>query len=292
MDSNIIVTIGIPIYNAEKFLESAIKSVLNQKFTKFELILTDDGSTDRSLEIAKSFSDTRITVLSDNLNKGIGYRLNEQIGFAKGKYFARMDADDVMFPERIEEQVNYLESRPDLDAIGGWAVVINEENEILGLRKSNIPKEFSDVLNKSIFIHPTVMGKIEWFREYKYNPEISGPEDYDLWLRSFNGSHFAIINKPILFYRDPLKIRLTSYLSRQKQIRLSYINNQNLIKKSLILKLCFISFCKSLIYWVFELVSLDYLLIRKRNLILAKSEKKFYKDQLNLIVNKTLNGIV
>ena len=88
MDANVKISIGIPIYNAERFLESAIKSVLNQSFKEFELILSDDGSTDSSLEIASSFNDSRIRILNDDQNRGIAFRLNEKIRLARGKYFA------------------------------------------------------------------------------------------------------------------------------------------------------------------------------------------------------------
>ena len=100
-----LVTIGIPFYNASQFLEYAIKSVINQTYTNWELILVDDGSTDDSLSIARSFNDQRIKILSDGVNKGLVSRLNEIILNSRGSYIARMDADDIMHFERIEKQI-------------------------------------------------------------------------------------------------------------------------------------------------------------------------------------------
>ena len=169
MDPVIDVTIGIPVFNAGRFLHYAINSVLNQTFKNFELIITDDGSTDDSLVIARSYNDIRIKVTSDDTNKGIYYRLNEQISMAKGKFFFRMDADDLMFPARIEKQVSFLENHPDVDVIGSQAIVIDDNNMILGFRDSKLPESFDEVLRKVIFIHPTVAGRTEWFRKFRFS---------------------------------------------------------------------------------------------------------------------------
>ena len=104
-----IVSIGLPVYNAEKFLRDAIVSILNQSYVHFELIIMDDGSTDKSIDIVNSFNDKRIVVYRDGVNKGLPARLNEISTLAKGRYLARMDADDIMHPERIEKQLKILE---------------------------------------------------------------------------------------------------------------------------------------------------------------------------------------
>jgi len=132
MDSNIKVTIGIPFYNAEQYLRYAIQSVLNQTFHDFELILSDDGSTDSSIEIARSFDDPRIVILSDGKNRGLVYRLNEQIHFAKGMYFVRMDADDIMHFNRIAIQLDYLKSNSEVDVVGTSYYSIDTSNQIIG----------------------------------------------------------------------------------------------------------------------------------------------------------------
>lgn len=142
------ITIGIPFYNAGRYLASSIRSVLGQTYSGFELILSDDGSTDGSLQIAESFNDPRIRLVSDGANRGIAFRLNEQISLANGTFFARMDADDLMFPDRIEKQLSFLE-RYGYDVTGTQAVVIDHNNEVMGLRTTTIPKSRGELLRQS-----------------------------------------------------------------------------------------------------------------------------------------------
>jgi len=165
MDNHPMVSICMPVYNGGVHLQRAIRSVLNQTYTNFEFIITDDGSTDQSLEIIRSFDDPRIKIIRDGSNRGIGNRLNEQVRTARGRYFARMDADDLMFPTRIEEQVNYLTLHADIDVVGSSAVVMDEHDNIRGIRLMKAEYSFQDAIKGAIFIHPSIMGKIEWFRK-------------------------------------------------------------------------------------------------------------------------------
>ena len=113
MNNQTYISIGIPIYNAEAYLEDAIKSILAQTHELWELILIDDGSTDASLTIAKRFaeSDHRIKVISDGINKKLPARLNQLIEEANYDYIARMDADDLIHPDRLAIQLSFLEKR-------------------------------------------------------------------------------------------------------------------------------------------------------------------------------------
>ena len=111
------VTIGIPFYNAKHTLADAIRSVFAQTFQDWELILADDGSTDGSAEIARMVDDPRVTVISDGMNRGLPYRLNKITELARADYIARMDADDLMHPERLTLQVQYLDANPAVDVV-------------------------------------------------------------------------------------------------------------------------------------------------------------------------------
>ena len=194
IENNVLVTIGIPVYNVALFIEHTLKSVLNQSYTNFELIITDDGSADNTVEVIRSFNDPRITLIVDDENHGISYRLNQQIDLAKGKYFVRMDGDDLMFPDRVEKQVRYLEEHPDVDVVGAGAVIINNENQIIGMRINKINcKKPTDAIKTIPFIHPTVTGKIEFFRRHKYDEELSGVEDKDLWCRGVVDSVYDVM---------------------------------------------------------------------------------------------------
>ena len=154
----VFISVGIPVYNAEKFLEKTIRSVLNQSYKNFELIITDDGSSDKSVDIVKSFNDSRITLIADGENRGISYRLNQQIRLAKGKYFFRMDADDLMFPERIFTQVNFLEQNPEIDryAIGFEVTNVNDILDALGPQgkySATSQTDLNNVLNPLPILH-------------------------------------------------------------------------------------------------------------------------------------------
>lgn len=194
MDNKPLVTIGIPFYKDRAYLAFAIQSVINQTYQNWELILVDDGGYDGSLDIAKSYKDERISVISDGQNKGLPSRLNEISDMAKGDFIARMDADDIMAVERIEKQLDYLVHHPDVDVVGCSAMVINEHNAII--------RSIDQTSVASMFIHPSIMGKRSWFRAYPYNTRLPKSQDYELWLRSLNKSMSFNMAAPLLFYRE------------------------------------------------------------------------------------------
>lgn len=197
------VTVGIPVYNGGKYLKLAIESVLCQTYTDFELIITDDGSNDNSVEIMNSFNDPRIKIVADGENHGLPSRLNQQVQMATGKYFVRMDADDVMFPTRIAEQVEFMKAHSDVDVVGAKSVIIDEQSKVIYQSKQGgrAPSTTQDVIEGRIFIHPTVTGKTEWFRSNPYDESKRRSQDFFLWLQSVEHSKFVLIDKPVLFYR-------------------------------------------------------------------------------------------
>ncbi len=281
------VTIGIPFYNAERFLHLAIKSVLNQRFTDFELILSNDGSTDNSLKTALSFNDPRIKIITDGQNRGIAYRLNEQISMANGEYFARMDADDIMHPERIQIQYEHLRNDPMMDVVGSSAAIIDDNNKIIGYRNSTIHNDIEQVFRHVCFIHPTITGKTEWFKKYGYIESLKGVEDYDLWIRSFMQSSFYAIDKPLLFYRDPQKVKIETYRFRQKQLRLAVIKNKGIIgNRSFLLRRIIIeSYLKEFIMVICERINLDSKIVSRRNIMPSDQMKDELQANLNEIIN-------
>lgn len=198
-----LVSIGMPIFNCEKTISSAIRSILNQTYNHWELFLIDDGSTDKTLEIAKYFHDSRITVIVDGCNMKISKRLNQAIAMSKGKYFARMDGDDISYPERIQTQVEYLEEHPEIDLLGTQIIVFNQDGNAKG---SNSAKEsHSQICSRPLsgfpMAHPTWIGKIEYFRKYQYRIDAVRMEDQDLLLRSYKTNKFACLPKILLGYR-------------------------------------------------------------------------------------------
>lgn len=267
MNQDILVTIGIPVYNVGRFIGLTLKSVLQQTYTNFELIITDDGSADDTVNVIRSFNDPRITLIVDGENHGISYRLNHQIDLAKGKYFIRMDGDDLMFPDRVEKQVRYLEEHPDVDVVGAGAVIVDNDNKIIGLRLGEIKLvKPEDAINGSSFIHPTVTGKIEFFKKYLYDENLSGVEDKDLWCRGLQDSKYAIIQEPLLFYRDPLKFKLKTYLDRKRKGRKQAIKRWSLFQdKTPVIKYILDSYAKSIGAWCLCKLGKESRFIAKRN---------------------------
>lgn len=133
------VSVGIPIYNASLYLDDAIKSIMAQTYKKWELILINDGSLDSSLDIAKYYEslDSRIRVISDGENKKLPFRLNQLIYESKGEYIARMDADDVMHPQRLEKQLSFLEENRNYDLVSSGLISIDSQNKVKGFRCVN-----------------------------------------------------------------------------------------------------------------------------------------------------------
>ena len=202
-----VVSVILPAHNCDKYIAKAIESVLHQTFTDFELIIINDGSTDRTEQVIRSYSDPRILYQFNSSKKGLVFTLNKGIDLAKGRYIARMDGDDIAARERFEKQLNYLGEKENVDLLATVVSLIDENDAPLGTWKSderNISeKDIRKYLPKDNCIaHPSVMGKIEVFKKYRYNPKQSQSEDYDLWLRMVSGG--VVIHKlpePLLQHR-------------------------------------------------------------------------------------------
>jgi len=128
-----LITVALPVFNAGHFLEIAVRSIVNQTFSDWELLIIDDGSTDDALHSINKLLDARIRILRDGLNKGLPERLNQAIDLARGKFFARMDQDDVSFPERFARQLKYLKDNPQVDVVAVQSVTVSDDNMIIGL---------------------------------------------------------------------------------------------------------------------------------------------------------------
>ena len=209
------VSVILPVYNAQSYLRESIDSILNQSFSDFELIIINDGSTDGSLEIIKSYSDDRIVLINQD-NAGLPISLNRAIQIAKGQFLARQDADDISQPSRLEEQVTYLLSHPECGLLGSWADILVEN--ALTDRGLHHPHLNGDIQIKLLFfncfVHSSVMirkSALEKSGLYPEDPSKFPPEDYDLWLRIAKYHEVANIPKSLLQYRE-----LPNSISRSK----------------------------------------------------------------------------
>ena len=199
-----LVTIGLSVYNGSATLADAVNSIRAQTYENWELILIDDGSRDESVCIAKSFPDARIVALSDGKNKGLPARLNEAVARAKGKYFCRMDQDDIAFPQRLARQVEFLEAQPDVDLIASSVAVFRDDGSLTGVIEVEQSHEAigHHPWKGFYFPHPTWMGKKSWFTAHRYVHTADGAEDQLLLYSAFETSRFAGLREVLLAYRE------------------------------------------------------------------------------------------
>ena len=201
------VTIGLPFFNAEDDLPDAIRSIFSQTHQDWELILLDDGSTDGSLEIARAIQDPRVRVVSDGKNLRLAARLNQIVDLASTDIIVRMDADDLMPPERIARQLQVLLANPDIDLVSTGLVSIDHEGMPFGARwhfSETVTRD--DLLRKkgAGIVHASVMGRRAWFLRNRYDPQVSIAQDYDLWLRSSarNDLKVRVVQEPLYYVRE------------------------------------------------------------------------------------------
>lgn len=182
-----LISVIIPCYNAEKYVEQAVRSIMEQTYKNLEILCTDDCSIDSTLSILErlAIEDSRIRIIRHTENKKLIFTLNELVQESKGDYIARMDADDISLPERLEKQFVFLQNNLDISFCGTNAWHINEAGKKIG--KSCLPLTPED--NKfflpfySTFYHPTVMVRAEVFKKNQYSPDFVHAEDYELWCR-------------------------------------------------------------------------------------------------------------
>lgn len=200
------VSVFIPVYNSEKFLSQAIESVLSQTYNNFELIIIDDGSTDKSYQISKKYLklDSRIRLFKNDKNMGVGFTFNRAIGESKGNFIARMDSDDVMVCNRLEKQIDFMKKNRDIVCLGSWMKEINEKNEIIGERITPLfhrqiyEKMFYEmaIQNPSLMINKNLVPEnFEWCKTDGIL------DDLDLLFKLLQFGKFANINDYLMLYR-------------------------------------------------------------------------------------------
>lgn len=200
------VTVGIPFLNASRTLGEAIRSVFAQTLDDWELILVDDGSTDESLDIAMAVDDPRVRVLSDGENRGLQMRLNEIARLARGDLLSRMDADDIMHPERLARQADYLASNPSCDIVGTATYVIDGDGRPIGIRHVEpLDASAGNVLRSGFICHPTSTARSDWSRRNLYDETFVTAEDHELYCRIAPTSGLARLSTPLFYYRETHK---------------------------------------------------------------------------------------
>lgn len=196
------ISVILPVYNSEKFIASAIESVLQQTFKNFEFLIINDGSTDNSLSIIQTFEDPRIRVF-DKKNTGLIDTLNFGISQSIAPWIARMDQDDICRKDRFETQYKLINN--DIAVIGSQALLIDQNSSIYG--RTNFATEHNEILNRmeqqfSNVIHPSTLINRSYLEKVGgYDPKMSAAEDFDLWFRISKLGKIVNVNDTLLSLR-------------------------------------------------------------------------------------------
>jgi len=207
VSSEPLVNVVMPVYNYEKYLRKAVDSILTQTFRDFELIVVNDGSTDGSVSILEEYrqKDRRVVIYNHSKNQGIVAALNRGIRMGRSKYIARMDADDISKTNRLEIQLQFLESHPYIGLVGSAARLINSKGRISGRQPVVIgPLALKwNLLSQNPFIHSSIFVRREVLEKVLpyYSSEFPYTEDYDLWTRLESITQFENINIPLIDHR-------------------------------------------------------------------------------------------
>lgn len=202
-----LISVIIPCYNAEKFVEKAVRSIMEQSYSNLEIIVINDCSNDNTANILKGLAkeDNRIKYIENDKNLKLPKTLNKAISLSTGEYIARMDADDISLPTRLEKQIQYMLDNPKVDIIGMNMQYINENDEPMS-KVTDVPIEHRSITNKlplrSSLCHPTILAKKSFFIDLEGYLDLYYAEDYELWIRGWlQGKIFHNLKEIGLYYR-------------------------------------------------------------------------------------------
>lgn len=197
-----LISVVLPVYNAEQYVKDTIKSILIQSYQNFELIIINDGSTDNSEEYIVQFKDTRIKYIKNEKNLKLIQTLNLGLSVAKGKYIARIDADDIALPNRFEKQIDFLENNLEYGIVGSFAETFGSKKEKLTFVQEDLEIRFA-LLTHNPFVHSSVMIRNQILIKNKLSFDLNQlhVEDYDLWIKILKYSKGKILPNILIKYR-------------------------------------------------------------------------------------------
>ena len=215
-----LVSVIMSVRNGVAHLDTAVRSILDQTETAFTLIIIDDGSSDSSMNVARSFRDPRIKIIQDDLHLGLAERLNQALDDVSTPFAARMDADDIALPQRLEQQLAFMQQHPEVGICGAWYMPFDYRG-VSGVR---VPTKHFEIAARTLWScplsHPTVMFNMANLNKHglRYAREAVHAEDYDLWERAHPLVHIANIPEYLLYYRLHPSQVCSSYIEIQRLV--------------------------------------------------------------------------
>ncbi len=220
-----LVSVVLPVYNGEKYLAESLDSLLAQTYQNWELVIINDGSTDGTENLISKYQDKRIRYLPNDGNKGIIFSLNRGLRESNGVYIARLDADDIALPHRLEKQVGFLSENPDYALCGSYFQTIDSNGRFL--KNVRFPANNRDaqsyLLLHNCFCHSAIMMRTSIAKELKYDEKFQVCEDYDLWYRISRTGKILNLPEFTTLYR----VHDNNMSTRKSEIMFAHVNKIN-----------------------------------------------------------------
>ncbi|MEM9885723.1 MAG: glycosyltransferase family A protein [Bacteroidota bacterium] len=204
MKNSPLISVILPVYNAEKYLKACIESLLCQSFQNFELIVVDDASTDESIALVEAFDDSRILLVENEQNRGPAFRMNQGIALAKGSFIARMDADDLAMPQRLERQYTFFQQHPDYALLGTDMEFFGASNHWFPLKHYTYYDHESLKIRAFFYTplaQPSIMARASIFQHFQYREDFYTAEDYHLFVRILDQYKASNLKEQLVRYR-------------------------------------------------------------------------------------------
>ena len=214
------VCVVIPFFDARETLRNAVFSVLNQSYHSWQLILLNDGSVDDSIAtIADLVDNERVLLVSDNRNRGLIYRLNQMVKLTDTSYIARMDADDLMHPDRLRLQMAAFSANPQLDIVSTGTAIMDSEYRVVGIRCVDGQPTLSDYMKYGGLVHASCIFRRSFLERNRYDPEVFRAEDRELILRGLPNSRYYCLTEPLYFCIEYDRFSKEKYLASYRAER-------------------------------------------------------------------------
>ena len=231
-----LVSVVLPVHNGEQFVRDAVQSILDQTYKNFELLILISATTNKESScILNSFTDKRIRLIYRTPEEILPKALNRGIRESKGKYIARMDADDISLPNRLEEQVSFMEIHEDIGIVGTWVKTLGTGKNFIN-KGLTLPEDIrANLLFYTSLVHPSTMLRTSLLEKFnlEYDGTFTEVEDYDMWIRCSVYFPITNINKVLLFYRVHKNSKFQTHRKEVRdvtyKIRLKLLQNLGLL---------------------------------------------------------------